>query len=71
MTDQWTEKLRCRYCENTGIVSLSQGEGDQTPTALSVPHRFKVVQTEYGPDFHCDICSAPAMHERSKGACHI
>jgi hypothetical protein len=63
MTDQWTEKLQCHFCSNTGIVSLSLGDGDQTPTVLSIPDRFKVVQTEYGPDFHCDTCNVPAMPE--------
>lgn len=61
MTDQWTEKLRRHSCAKTGNVSLSQGDGDQTPTVLSIPDGFKVVQTEYGPDFHCDTCKVPAL----------
>ena len=61
MIDQWTEELRCRSCANTGIVSLSQVEGDQTPTVLSIPDGLKVVQTEYGPDFHCETCNVPAL----------
>jgi hypothetical protein len=44
MTDQWTEKLRRQSCANTGIVSLSQDDGDQTPTVLSIPDGFKVFQ---------------------------
>jgi len=39
------------------MASLLQAEGDQTPTVLAVPDGFKVVQTEYGPDFHCQICN--------------
>jgi hypothetical protein len=61
MTNQWTEKLRCQSCANTGIVGLSQDDGDQTPTVLSIPDGFKVFQTEYGPDFHCDTCNVPAL----------
>jgi len=60
MTDQWTENLRCYACTNTGIASLSQGDGDQTPTVLFIADGFKVVQTEYGPDFHCENCNIPA-----------
>jgi hypothetical protein len=60
MTDQWTEKLRCSACTNSGIADLSQCDGDQTPTVLSVLDGFKVVQTEYGPDFHCATCNVPA-----------
>jgi hypothetical protein len=39
------------------MASLSQAEGDQSPTVLTVPDGFKVVQTEYGPDFHCGTCN--------------
>jgi hypothetical protein len=56
MADQWNEKLRCSKCRKTGIASLSQGERDNTPTVESIPNGFKVVQTEYGPDFRCGAC---------------
>lgn len=39
------------------MASLSHAEGDQSPTVLTVPDGFKVVQTEYGPDFHCGTCN--------------
>jgi hypothetical protein len=39
------------------MASLSQGESDDTPTVQSVPDGFKVVQTEYGSDFHCGTCN--------------
>jgi hypothetical protein len=63
MIDQWAEKLRCRACTNTGVITLSQGDGDRTPTVLCRPDGFKVVQTEYGPDFLCDACNVPAEPE--------
>jgi hypothetical protein len=59
--DHWTEKLRCHQCVKTGIVSLTQGDGDRAPKVLSISDDFKVVQTEYGPDFYCDICNIPAL----------
>jgi hypothetical protein len=59
VTDQWSENLRCSACKNAGITTLSQGEGDQTPTVLSIPNGFKVVQTKYGPDFYCETCNVP------------
>jgi hypothetical protein len=61
MTDEWNERLRCSNCGRTGIASLSQGDDDRTPTVLSVPNGFKVVQTEYGPDFHCATCNVPVI----------
>jgi len=61
MTDQWSENLRCSVCENTGITTLSQGDGDRMPTVLSTPNGFKVVQTEYGPDFYCETCNVAAL----------
>ena len=57
MTDQWNEELRCPECGKTGIASLSQGDDADTPTVLSVPDGFKVISTEYGPDFHCGTCN--------------
>ena len=59
MNDQWNEQLRCPRCSKIGMASLSQGEHDQTPTVLTVPAGFKVVQSEYGPDFHCGTCNVP------------
>jgi hypothetical protein len=63
MTDQWTENLRCRACTDTGIATLSQGDGDQMSTVRSIPDGFKVVQTEYGPDFHSENCNVPALND--------
>jgi hypothetical protein len=60
VADQWSENLRCSRCKNSGIAALSQGDGDWIPTVLSTPNGFKVVQTEYGPDFHCETCNVPA-----------
>jgi hypothetical protein len=56
LIDQWDEKLRCQKCGRTGMASLFQDDGAHTPTVQSVPDGFKVVQTEYGPDFHCGAC---------------
>ena len=58
MTDQWAENLR--YLHKYWHDHLVTGDGDQTPTVLSMPDGVKVVQTEYGPDFHCETCNAPA-----------
>jgi hypothetical protein len=57
VTDQWNEKLRCPNCGKTGIASLSQGQGDDTPMVQVVPDGFKLVKTQYGPDFHCGTCN--------------
>jgi hypothetical protein len=61
MTDQWNEMLRCPQCPNTGMTSLSQFKGANTPTVDSISDGFKAVQTEYGPDFHCETCNVPAI----------
>ena len=61
MTDEWSEQLRCPQCRKTGMASLSQGEDHQTPTALSVPDGFKIVQTEYGPNFQCETCNVAVL----------
>jgi hypothetical protein len=59
MTDQWNEVLRCPQCRNTGTASLSQSDQADTPTVNGIPDGFKVVQTEYGPDFRCGVCDVP------------
>jgi hypothetical protein len=56
MTDEWNEKLRCPICRKTGMASLSQGDGDETPTFRCVPEGFKVVETEHGGNFFCAVC---------------
>ena len=61
MTDEWNEELRCPECGKTGVVSLSQGGGADIPTVHSVPDGFKVVSTQYGPDFHCRTCDIPVV----------
>jgi hypothetical protein len=61
MTDRWDENLRCPQCRNTGMASLSHLEGAQVPTVDLVTAGFKVVQTEYGPDFHCGVCNVPVV----------
>jgi hypothetical protein len=59
-TDDWTEKLRCPKCGKTGTAKLSQ-IGDVIPTVQSVSDGFKVVTTQYGPEFHCMSCSVPVV----------
>ena len=59
MTDEWTENLRCPNCLKTGTASLSQGAADM-PTVHSVSDGFKVVTTQYGPDFQCATCNVAA-----------
>ena len=56
MTDQWDEKIRCPLCRNTGSVSLSQFNNARTPTVHLITAGFKVVQTEFGPNFQCEAC---------------
>jgi hypothetical protein len=51
MKDEWTEQLRCPKCGKTGVVSLVQDQGSETPIVQSISDGFKVV--EYGPDFRC------------------
>ena len=60
MADQWTENLRCPLSRETGVVSLSQGDGDNTPTVQSISEGFKVVMTPHGPDFYCGTCDVAA-----------
>lgn len=55
MTDEWNEKLRCPKCGKTGIASLSQG--CDISIVQSVPDGFKVIQTEFGPNFRCATCN--------------
>jgi hypothetical protein len=61
MIDQWDEKLRCPQCHNTGMTSLSQFKDANMPTVDRVSDGFKVVQTEYGPNFHCGTCNVRAI----------
>ena len=55
MKDEWNESLRCPICGKTGRASLSQDNGD-APSVLSVPDGFKIVATQYGPNFQCTTC---------------
>lgn len=59
MTDKWDERLRCPQCGRTGTASLSHFKGVDRPTVNSVTDGFRVVQTEFGPDFHCATCNVP------------
>jgi len=61
MTDEWNESLRCPTCGKTGIASLSQ-DNDDAPTVQSVPDGFKVVATQYGPDFLCGAAFLPVSN---------
>ena len=56
MKDEWNENLRCPNCGKTGMASLAQDDGTETPTAQHVPDGFKVVDTPYGLNFHCGTC---------------
>jgi hypothetical protein len=42
------------------MASLSQADSDDTPTVRNVPDGFKVVLTEFGPDFLCAACEVAA-----------
>jgi hypothetical protein len=56
MNEEWNEKLRCPNCGKTGMAGLFQGERDNAPTVQYLQDGFKVVKTQYGPDFHCGDC---------------
>jgi hypothetical protein len=57
MKDEWDETLRCPICDKTGKASLRQDEGADTPAVQRAPDGFKVVDTQYGPNFHCEACN--------------
>jgi hypothetical protein len=59
MPDEWNERLQCPLCGKIGVASLSQNNRDDTLTVHSVSDGFKVVQTQYGPDFHWETCDVP------------
>jgi hypothetical protein len=59
MADQWTEQLRCPMCSKAGNALLSQGDDEETPSAISVPDGFEVVQRKYSIDFICSSCRIP------------
>jgi hypothetical protein len=56
MDEQWTETLRCPNCRKIGRTDLTQGERDETPTVNSLPSGFKLLHTQFGPNFHCEDC---------------
>jgi len=60
MADLWTERMHCPDCRKAGVVSLTQGKGDDMPAA-TVSDGFKVVKSEYGPIFQCEACSVQAQ----------
>jgi hypothetical protein len=55
MDNEWNEKLRCPKCRKTGIASLVL-EGDAMIIVQAIPDGFKVVDTRFGPTFHCGDC---------------
>jgi hypothetical protein len=56
MREAWNERLRCLVCGKTGMASLAQDDGSETPAVQSVADGFKVVGTKFGPAFHCESC---------------
>jgi hypothetical protein len=58
MKDEWTESLRCPICDKTGLASLRLDDNAEKATVLRAPNGFKVVHTEYGPNFNCETCDA-------------
>jgi hypothetical protein len=38
------------------MAGLYQDDGAETPAVQTVPNGFKVMHTEYGPNFHCETC---------------
>jgi hypothetical protein len=59
--DQWNEKLLCPRCNKSGMASLSQADDAPTPTVDAVAVGFKVIPTQYGPDFRCADCNVPVQ----------
>jgi hypothetical protein len=58
MPEQWTEQLRCPMCGKTGNALLSQGDDEETPSAISVSDGFEDVPRKrgIGIDFICAVC---------------
>jgi DNA-directed RNA polymerase subunit RPC12/RpoP len=56
MDDQWSERLRCPKCSETGMVSLTLPERAEIPKVNDIAAGFKVVQTQHGPSFRCENC---------------
>ena len=56
MDTHWNEKLYCRQCGNTGLVSMSQPKGSYVPVVDVMPGGFKVVTLKYGIKFECGAC---------------
>ena len=56
MKDEWNERLRCPACGKTGMASLCQVDGAETPAVQNVPRGFKIVHTKHGPNFSCETC---------------
>jgi hypothetical protein len=61
MKDEWNEYLRCPNCRKTGRASLSQDEDADRPTVQSVPDGFRVIASQYGPDFQCTSCNVAVV----------
>jgi hypothetical protein len=58
--DSWTENLKCPRCNRRGVAALSEISQFNNRFDI-VPDGFKAVQTEYGPDFHCEACNVPVV----------
>lgn len=55
MIDEWNEKLRCMKCGKSGMARLAQ-QDDDVPVVQAIADGFKVVDTSFGPAFHCKEC---------------
>jgi hypothetical protein len=61
MINEWNEELYCPKCRNTGMASLSQPHDAEMPIVNIIQDGFKVVRTEFGPDFRCGACDVPVQ----------
>jgi hypothetical protein len=65
--DQWTELLTCRSCWQSGLVHLSESEGEFFDVKVeSLPAGFKILRGAYGQTFFCRNCDREAMTSRVK-----
>jgi hypothetical protein len=58
--DRWIEKLKCPECGATGKAELSTADLRSWEVRVdSIPKGFKVIECEYGSNFHCALCEVP------------
>jgi hypothetical protein len=68
--DQWTELLACWSCGLSGTAHFSQPEKLSYDFSVeAIPLGFKVVGSEFGETFYCEVCNRPADTNRGCPHC--